>query len=138
MYLSSMIDHIQYGDTPLQLVERLATQAVQLGSLDDNSGNLGGSKTNVEVGVFKAALAALEMLHLSGPLTDQAKKTLDELGDMNENLKRRENSPNAVLSSQLNKVQNDGAVLQALLADLDVALNSEDIESNTADGNETA
>ena len=69
------------------------------------------------------------ILNLSGPLTDQAKRTLDELGDMNENLKRRENSPNDALSSQLNKVQNDGAVLQDMLADLDVALNSEDILS---------
>ena len=106
--------------------------------MDDNSGNLGESKTNLQVGVLRAALAALEMLHLSGPLTDQAKKTLDELKDMHENLKRRERSPNDALSSQLDMVQNDGAVLRDMFADLDVALNSEDIESDTVDGDETA
>ena len=106
-----MVGHVRYGDTPLQLVERLATQAVQFGSLGDKSSNLGDSKTNVEVGVFKAGLAALEMLHLSGPLTDQAKRTLNELGDMKQDLKARQNSPNAALSSQLNQVQNDGAIL---------------------------
>ena len=88
--------------------------------------------------MFKAGLAALEMLHLSGLLTDQAKRTLDELGDMNKDLKARQNSPNAALRSQLNQVQNDGAILQDLLVDLSIALHSDDIETDSEYGNEAA